>query len=310
MPTKSKRKRKGRKGWPEAFVFIFMVEVMPILPLKLIRFISWLIFGFTYPFVVVFGLKRRFVKNISLAFGEERTKKEISAIARQAVYIQIIGVMEVTHYFHPKRREELLEKVKVVGLEKVDKARGAKGKGMGAIGLTAHLGNFQLMGVRLGAEKDLNFWFLVKDPRVTALTNAWYRYMEKIDLNRLNFTERTDVAKKVIDTLKKNAFVMFVADEYKRRGIEAEFFGKETRMAAGPAVISLRTGAKMLPMFIVREKESRYTLYIEDPIDYAPTGDREEDVKALTQLRTRVLERYVSKYPGQWLWLHSHWKKR
>ncbi|MEJ2068433.1 MAG: acyltransferase, partial [Deltaproteobacteria bacterium] len=76
------------------------------------------------------------------------------------------------------------------------------------------------------------------------------------------------------------------------------------------AVISLRTGAKMLPMFIVREKESRYTLYIEDPIDYAPTGDREEDVKALTQLRTRVLERYVSKYPGQWLWLHSHWKKR
>ena len=35
----------------------------------------------------------------------------------------------------------------------------------------------------------------------------------------------------------------------------------------------------------------------------------EEDVEALTQLRTEVLERYVRKYPGQWLWLHSHWKK-
>ncbi|MBN1572501.1 MAG: lysophospholipid acyltransferase family protein [Deltaproteobacteria bacterium] len=295
-----------RKGYPEAMAFIFMVEVMPILPLWLIRFVSYLLFAVAYPFVIIFGLNRRFVRNINAALGNERSKREIAAIARQAVYIQIIGVMEVTHYFHPKRREELLENVKVIGIEKVAEARSG---GMGAIGLTAHLGNFQLMGVRLGAEKDLNFWFLVKDPRVTALTNAWYRYMDKIDLNRLNFTERTDVAKIVINRLNQSAFVMMVADEHKRRGIKADFFGKETRMAAGPAVISLRTGAKLLPMFIVREKKSRYTLYIEDPIDFTPTGDREGDVEALTQLRTEVLERYVRKYPGQWLWLHSHWKR-
>lgn len=295
-----------RKGYPEALAFIFMVEVMPILPLWLIRLISYLLFAVAYPFVVVFGLNRRFKRNIDAALGKERSKREIAAITRQAVYIQIVGVMEVTHYFHPKRREELFENVKVIGLEKVAEARK---KGMGAIGLTAHLGNFQLMGVRLGAEKDLDFWFLVKDPRVTALTNAWYRYMDKIDLNRLNFTARTDVAKMVINRLNKSAFVMMVADEHKRRGIKADFFGKETRMAAGPAVISLRTGVKLLPMFIVREKKSRYTLYIEDPIEFTPTEDREKDVEALTQLRTGVLERYVRKYPGQWLWLHSHWKR-
>jgi KDO2-lipid IV(A) lauroyltransferase len=273
----------------------------------LIRFVSYILFAVAYPFVVIFGLNRRFKRNINAAFGGERSKREIAAIARRAIHIQIVGVMEVTHYFHPKRREELLRNVKVIGLEKV---AGARSGGTGAVGLTAHLGNFQLMGVRLGAEKDLDFWFLVKDPKARALTDAWYRYMDKIDLNRLNFTERTDVAKLVIGRLNRSAFVMMVADEHKRRGIKADFFGKETRMAAGPAVISLRTGAKLLPMFIVREKKSRYTLYIEDPIDFTPTGHREEDVKALTQLRTRALEKYVRKYPGQWLWLHSHWKRR
>ncbi len=295
-----------RKGWPEALVFIFVLEVMPILPLWMIRFFASIIFLITYPFIVIFGLERRFKRNINAAFGGERSKNEVAAIAREAIHIQIVGIMEGTYYVSPKRRKELLENVRVVGLEKVNKA---KGDGMGAIGFTAHLGNFQLMGARLCAEKEINSWILIKDLKAKALNDTWYRYMKKININKLNFTDRTDVEKMIVKALNESALIMMVADEHKRRGVKAEFFGKETRMAAGPAVISIKTGAKMLPMFIIREKKSRYTLYIEDPIDFTPTGDKEKDVKDLTQLRTQALEKYVRKYPGQWLWLHSHWRR-
>lgn len=296
-----------RKGWPEAYTFIFVMEVMPVLPLWLIRFFASIIFLIAYPFIVIFGLERRFKRNINAAFGGERSKREIAAIAREAIYIQIVGLMEVTHYVSLKRREDLLKNVKIIGLEKVNRA---KREGIGAIGLTAHLGNFQLTGVRLGAEKEINSCFLVKDPKAKALTDVWYGYMKKLNLKKLSFTDRTDVEKMIVKALNESAFIMMVADEHKRRGVKTDFFGKETRMAAGPAVISLKTGAKLLPMFIIREKKSKYTLYIEDPIDFNPTGDREEDVMALTQLRTRALEKYVRRYPGQWLWLHSHWKRR
>jgi KDO2-lipid IV(A) lauroyltransferase len=40
------------------------------------------------------------------------------------------------------------------------------------------------------------------------------------------------------------------------------------------------------------------------------SGDEAADVVANTQLFTKVLEDYVRRYPGQWLWVHRRWKTR
>ena len=307
MSHKPKNKKRHRKGWPEAFIFIFFVNTMPYIPLFIIRFFSYLLFYSLYPiFGKLAGLERRFVRNIKETYQGSISKKEMRRIARRALYNQYIGVLEVTHYFHPRRKAELLRNVRLEGIKRVNKAK--KG-GIGAIGITAHIGNFQLMGVRLALE-DINFWFLVKDPKTRALTEAWYRYMDRINLNKINFSNRSDAIKGVIKVLKQSGFIMMLADEYKSNGVKVDFFGRPTYMAAGPAVISLRTGATLLPMFIARESKSRYKIIFDKPIEYNPTGDREKDVLVLTQKRTNLLEKYVRKYPDQWLWLHSRWGKK
>jgi KDO2-lipid IV(A) lauroyltransferase len=165
------------------------------------------------------------------------------------------------------------------------------------------------MGVRLALE-DINFWFLVKDPKTRALTEAWYRYMDRINLKKINFSDRSEAIKGVTRVLRQSGFIMMLADEYKKNGIKVDFFGKPTYMAAGPAVISLRTGAALLPMFIIRESKSRYKIIFDKPIEFHPTGDKNKDIEDLTQMRTDLLEKYVRKYPDQWLWLHSRWGKK
>ena len=40
------------------------------------------------------------------------------------------------------------------------------------------------------------------------------------------------------------------------------------------------------------------------------TGDRDEDTRRLTAECTAILERWVRRYPDQWLWMHRRWKTR
>jgi KDO2-lipid IV(A) lauroyltransferase len=40
------------------------------------------------------------------------------------------------------------------------------------------------------------------------------------------------------------------------------------------------------------------------------TGDNEADIRANTQLFTKVIEDFVRHYPDQWLWVHRRWKTR
>ena len=195
----------------------------------------------------------------------------------------------------------------IEGIEKVHRALEG---GRGVIGIAAHLGNFQLMAVRLSKE-EFDFSFLVKDPKNPRFARAWYEYMDTIPVNRINFTNRVAAAKGAFRALGRGNFVMMVADEFKRRGgVEVSFFGKTTMLAAGPAAIALKTGAPMLPINIFRGKKSTYRVVVDDQIDFTSTGDVEKDIQRYTQLRTDIMERYVREYPHELLWTHDRWKKR
>jgi len=288
--------------------FLFFANVIPRTPLWVIRGVSAVMFVLIYPVAgYLLGLERRFARHIRIAFEDDITRRDSRKLARRALYELLIANLEINHYYHPRNIESLLENVTIEGLEKIPRALEG---GKGAIGAAAHLGNFQLMAVRLSKEA-FNFSFLVKDPKSPRFARAWYAYMDTIPVNRINFTNRVAAAKGAFRALGRGDFVMMVADEFKRRGgVEVTFFGKSTLLAAGPAAIALKTGAPMLPINIFRGKKSTYRVVVDDPIEFSPTGDTEKDIQGYSQLRTDVMERYVREYPHELLWTHDRWKKR
>ena len=89
-----------------------------------------------------------------------------------------------------------------------------------------------------------------------------------------------------------------------------EFFGQPACANKGMALMALRTDAAVVPVFMIRTKDYHYEIVFEPELELIRTGDLTRDVEENTALFTRVIERYVRKYPGQWLWVHNRWEKK
>ena len=95
------------------------------------------------------------------------------------------------------------------------------------------------------------------------------------------------------------------------QGVFVEFFGRQACTASGLARVALKTGAAVLPGFMLWEKaERKYVLHFGPELGFARTEDTEADIVAATQRCNDVLEAWIRRYPDQWLWIHRRWKTR
>jgi Kdo2-lipid IVA lauroyltransferase/acyltransferase len=95
------------------------------------------------------------------------------------------------------------------------------------------------------------------------------------------------------------------------QGEFAKFFGIPACTASGLSRVALKTGAAVLPGFMLWEpSEKKYVLHFGPQLHFSETGNTEADVLAATQKCNDVLESWIRRYPDQWLWIHRRWKTR
>jgi KDO2-lipid IV(A) lauroyltransferase len=95
------------------------------------------------------------------------------------------------------------------------------------------------------------------------------------------------------------------------QGVFVDFFRHAACTASGVARVALRTGAAVLPGYLVWEPtEKKYVLHFLPELELVDTGDAERDAITNTQIFTAALENVVRRYPEQWLWVHRRWKTR
>jgi KDO2-lipid IV(A) lauroyltransferase len=95
------------------------------------------------------------------------------------------------------------------------------------------------------------------------------------------------------------------------QGAFVKFFGLDACTGTGLAHIARKTGAAVLPGFMLWEPAERgYVLHFGPEIEIPHTADAAADILAATQLCTSVIESWIRRYPDQWLWIHRRWKTR
>jgi KDO2-lipid IV(A) lauroyltransferase len=95
------------------------------------------------------------------------------------------------------------------------------------------------------------------------------------------------------------------------QGVFVDFFGIKACTASGLARIALKTGAAVLPAFMLwEEAEQSYVLHFGPELDFERTEDAEADILAATQVCNSAIESWIRRYPDQWLWIHRRWKTR
>lgn len=111
--------------------------------------------------------------------------------------------------------------------------------------------------------------------------------------------------------LKKGGVLEIIGDQYAGdRGVNVQFLGQQSSTAVGAAVFQIKSQAPMVFAAMIRSRYGYFDVYFEN-IELAVYQNKsEESIKEVTQAHTRVLEKWIRKYPAQWYWVHKRWKKK
>src|SRR5262249_41674059 len=116
--------------------------------------------------------------------------------------------------------------------------------------------------------------------------------------------DRRNAARDVLKALRQNEAVGILFDQNTTRseGVFAGFFGIPAATTPAIALFALRTGAAVVPGFLIwDEAMKRHRLRLDPPVDLIDSGDLERDVLENTKLFNKILEGYIRQYPDQWL---------
>ena len=253
-------------------------------------------------FLVLWKYRRRMEENLSMAMGGEfRTRERRDAVVWRAWRNFAQGVYETTCAVYDSK-EDICSAVAVEGEEHL---RRALELGRGVIALSAHLGNFTMIGTRLAAA-GYPFSAVVKQPKDERFARLIDHYRAMVGIQTISAKPRREAARQILKALRRNEVILLIADEFKSGGVEVEFLGRTAPAPRGPATLALRTGAAVLPTFVTRDHEDRLTLRIGEEVRLVKTGDLQKDVAANASLFAGHLEAMVRRYPDQWNWLGFH----
>ncbi len=117
-------------------------------------------------------------------------------------------------------------------------------------------------------------------------------------------------ARQAIAQLAAGGTVAILADQKTNDGIEVPFFGLPAMTAAGPAQLALRFGCTLVPVRTERVGPARFRVTCHPPIALPASGNRQDDIAAVTATINRLLEQWIAERPQEWLWLHRRWPER
>jgi len=202
--------------------------------------------------------------------------------------------------------EAYQKKVEVEGL---DKALKVLEQNRGALLLLGHFGNWELM-VPMSRIIKKPILAIAKPIKRNPWLERWI--MQSRERIGLEIIPPVNATQKVVQALSRNYLVAILFDQRGKRskGIWADFFGRKVPTTPGLATMALKSGAPVLPVFMVREGFEKHRLIIRDPLELIHTGNYKQDVEANTQLFNRVLESIIRQYPDQWLWIHRRWERK
>lgn len=279
-----------------------LIAFLGILPFSWMRPLGQT-FGFVI-FSLAGGERRKTIASLQTAYPDELPTKELERLAR-SVWIGLgWNLFEVVQWIHFPHERLVSMIARETGAENLDKALQ---RGKGALVLTAHLGNWELLGAWLSNRHTTTAVAQnLYDPRFDSMVTGLRTNNIKVPMIKRGIALRA-----ILENLKKNFIVIAVVDQDTGKdGVFVPFFKKQAWTQSGSARIALKTGTALVPAFMVRGADGRFEVHVEPEIEVPRTGDGEKDVMETVRRYTTVVEAYVKAYPNQWMWMHQRWKTR
>lgn len=167
-------------------------------------------------------------------------------------------------------------------------------RGQAAIFVGFHAGNNELGAAALGERQY--------DVNVVADDSAFPEMYELLRRLRASWGIKVidwKAIREVFTALKRGGVIVLLSDwGYKPDGIPCTLFGRWTTLPSGPAVLSARGNAPIVPFFVRREAPGKFRILFGAPIS-AGNGSPAELLRA-TQETATAMEQLIRTEPLQW----------
>jgi KDO2-lipid IV(A) lauroyltransferase len=243
----------------------------------------------------------KFLRHLSLAFGDQLSSNQAEAITRRFFVNSGKNIAEVLR-FKKHYDREIKALVEVEGWHHFEAAHQ---RGKGIIGITGHLGNFELMAVHF-AGAGYPVAVIGRDMYDSRLGEMLIENREAMGITNIS---TKDSPRRILKWLAEGKVLGALID-IDSISVRSEFVPALGRMALTPigqSVIGLRTGAAFVPLACFRTEDNRYRIVIEPEVVIVPSGDSERDVIAMTAACTAAIDRLIRRYPDQWIWFKNRW---
>jgi len=247
-------------------------------------------------FHLVRSKRLRALRHLSMALGHEKSSPDIYRIARQV--FSNFGAFAADAILIPHIiGNGIHELITAEGVEHLDElSRNSEG----AILLTAHFGNWELLGA----------WLAKRGYKVKAIGAAHNNQ----GINRMianaretsgyQSMERGNHTREILRALAEGYFIGVLIDqETKTDGVFVKFFNRRAYMPVGPVRLARKYGLKIIPIFIRLRSNHTYHIEVTNPLPLVFTKDKKRDFIVNTQMCSDAYEKMIREYPEQWLWM-------
>jgi len=250
--------------------------------------------------------ERRTAANLELALGAETSALERRRIARG---VRLHAARIFPEWLKLARGGDGAWIDRAVALDpSIAILRRELDRGRGALIVTAHLGNWELLCARLrrlGLEGAVVGYERPGDP-----SSAWLAEVRRA-YGVETLPQRTS-AREILRVLQRGGVVGLLADLEARAidGVFLPFFGVPALTMTAPAALARAAGVPLLPVRCVVDPGGGYRLSVEEPLAFDRALPRREATSELAARLNAVFERWIREAPEQWAWHQSRWRTR
>lgn len=248
--------------------------------------------------------RRIALQNLQRAFGQEKSEAERFAIARR-VFENLFHMIFELAWSHRLPLKDLPKHFTISGEEEFHRALK---KGKGVLCLTAHMGNWELLPVAAYLARFTGG--IVYRPMDTKFLDRFFKE-SRSRYGGVTIPTRRGAMRAIYKELKRGLPVAMLMDQNVDwfEGVFVDFFNHRACTNTGMALLALKSGAPVVPIFLLRAPKGFYGVFGPE-LPLIQTGDPTKDVELNTAQYNRVIELYARRFPDQWFWVHQRWKTR
>ena len=276
----------------QSLIIYYFFLIGKLIGLKLSRKLFGYIFKKLGP---VFKSKKIITQNLKI-FSDNISKKEIEKISFEMWENYGKTFIEYVFLNIFKKKDTHIE---ILGEENLINILENKKP---VIFISGHFANYELMSMEI-TKKQIKLATIYR-PLNNFFLNPFMEYLRKKYVCKNQIQKGIKGVRKAIEYLKNDYSVALMIDQRVSEGEKINFFGKQAFTTTLPAQLAIKFNLGIVPVFIERKKNEKFTIEFFREIKSSSYKDKKE----LTEKLNDVLEKMIKRNPSHWIWTHNRWK--